>query len=82
MALRETFIPEDRNGRCPGCGCSSPHPLRGAGKPFEFRTRSLIFRQNEYRIFRCGACGLVFKNSILSDDSFELLYGDVDFSNW
>jgi 2-polyprenyl-3-methyl-5-hydroxy-6-metoxy-1,4-benzoquinol methylase len=56
--------------------------LRGAGKPFEFRTRSLIFRQNEYRIFRCGACGLVFKNSILSDDSFELLYGDVDFSNW
>jgi len=82
MALRETLIPEDRNGRCPGCGCSSPHPLRGAGKPFEFRTRSLIFRQNEYRIFRCGACGLVFKNSILSDDSFELLYGDVDFSNW
>lgn len=82
MALRETFIPEDRNGRCPGCGCSSPHPLRGAGKPFEFRTRSLIFRQNEYRIFRCGACGLVFKNSILSDDLFELLYGDVDYSNW
>jgi len=82
MALRETIIPEDRNGRCPGCGCSFPHPLRGEGKPFEFRTRSLIFRQNEYRIFRCGACGLVFKNSILSYDLFELLYGDVDYSNW
>jgi 2-polyprenyl-3-methyl-5-hydroxy-6-metoxy-1,4-benzoquinol methylase len=82
MALRETFIPEDRNSRCPGCEYSAPHLLCGTGKPFEFRTHSLVFRQNEYHIYRCTACGLVFKDSILSDESFELLYGDVDFSNW
>ena len=82
MALRETFIPEDRNGRCPGCGCSSPHPLRGAGKPFEFRTRLLVFWQNEYHIFRCGLCGLVFKDSILPEGLLDMLYEDVDFSGW
>jgi 2-polyprenyl-3-methyl-5-hydroxy-6-metoxy-1,4-benzoquinol methylase len=82
MAVRETFIPEDRNGRCPGCGCGAPQLLLGTGKPFEFRTRSLVFLQNEYRIFRCGACGLVFKDSILSEEMFGRLYDDVDFSNW
>jgi 2-polyprenyl-3-methyl-5-hydroxy-6-metoxy-1,4-benzoquinol methylase len=82
MAVGETFIPGDRNGRCPGCGCGAPQLLPGTGKPFEFRTRSLVFLQNEYRILRCGACGLVFKDSILSEEMFGLLYGDVDFSTW
>ncbi len=78
----ETHIPAERDHCCPGCRTENPKPLPGTGKPFENRTRLLVFRQNEYRIFRCGACGLVFKDSILSDESFELLYGDVDFSNW
>jgi 2-polyprenyl-3-methyl-5-hydroxy-6-metoxy-1,4-benzoquinol methylase len=82
MITGETHIPAERDHCCPGCRTENPKPLPRKGKPFENRTRSLIFRQNEYRIFRCGACGLVFKDSVLSEELFELLYGDVDFSNW
>lgn len=56
--------------------------LPGIGKPFDSCTRSLVFRQNEYRIFRCRLCGLVFKDSVLSDDLLDMLYGDVDYSGW
>ena len=82
MIAGETHIPAERDDSCPGCRTRSPTALPGTGKPSEARTRSLVFHQNEYRIFRCGACGLVFKDSVLPEDMFELLYGDVDFSNW
>jgi len=78
----ETHIPAERDHSCPGCRTANPIALPGTGQPFENRTRSLVFRQNEYRIFRCEACGLVFKDSVLSEKMFKLLYGDVDFSNW
>jgi len=42
----------------------------------------MLFRQTEYRILRCGACGLVFRDSILTDDSLQSLYADFDFSVW
>jgi SAM-dependent methyltransferase len=82
MTTGETTVPSERNGCCPGCRTRNPAGLPGTGQPFEARTRSLVFHQNEYRIFRCGACGLVFKDSILLEEMFGLLYGDVDFSNW
>jgi SAM-dependent methyltransferase len=78
----ETHIPAERDHSCPGCRTTNPTALPGTGQPFENRTRSLVFRQNEYRIFRCGACGLVFKDSVLSEEMFALLYGDMNFSNW
>ncbi len=82
MIAGETHIPAERDHSCPGCRTANPTPLPGTGQPFENRTRSLVFRQNEYRIFRCGACGLVFKDSVLSEEMFALLYGDMNFSNW
>jgi len=78
----KTRIPSERKGRCPGCSSQEIRCLPGIGKPFDFRAHSLVFSQKEYRIFRCCSCGLVFKDSILSEEFFELLYENVDFSNW
>lgn len=71
-----------RRSFCPACKTRNPSPVPGVGKPFDFSTRSLVFWQNEYHIFRCGLCGLVFKDSILSENLLYMLYEDVDFSGW
>jgi SAM-dependent methyltransferase len=79
---RLTSIPDSRKDSCPGCLAGDPLVLPGVGEPLDTRTRSMLFRQTEYRILRCGACGLVFKDSILTDESLEKLYADLDFSVW
>jgi len=78
----ETSIPSARRSSCPACNTRNPFAVPGIGKPFNSCTRSLVFRQNEYHIFRCGLCGLVFKDSVLPEDLLDMLYGDVDFSGW
>lgn len=78
----ETSVPPDRRECCPGCGSRSVKPVPGIGKALDAPTRSAVFRQNEYRILRCADCGLVFKDSILTEEQFSRYYGDFEFSTW
>jgi 2-polyprenyl-3-methyl-5-hydroxy-6-metoxy-1,4-benzoquinol methylase len=77
-----TSIPRSRKGRCPVCDSEMVTLRGGGGIPTQEKTDSFLFVQNEYQIFECKACGLVFKDSILDSQQCSLLYADMDFKRW
>jgi len=78
----ETSVPRSRNQCCPVCSSTEVGLRCCGGLPSEEKTRVLAFLQNAYRIYECNSCGYVFKDSILDEHQFALLYGDMDCQRW
>ena len=78
----ETSIPPSRDGCCPGCGGNQVKAIKERGLSLTETFHDNVFVQQEYGIQRCLMCGLVFKDSILSQTDFTRYYDSIDFKRW
>lgn len=67
---------------CPGCGGVNARALGPTGREFAVPLRTRSYVQPAYQVMECAACGLLYKNHVLSDEELTQYYSEVDYHKW
>ena len=67
---------------CPGCGAAGGTATGPEAPALEVQAGGRTFLQDAYHVLSCPACGLLYRNPVLSPAALDEYYSQTDFHKW